>query len=247
MGDGVAEVQALAPRAILVVDDAPSNLIAYRAVLESLGREIVTAASGEEATQLLARQPFSLLLDRRPHAGHGRIRDRGAPARSAPRADACHLHHRRRRRRDHATCLRLRRGGLPGQAGAGRDPARKGSQPARPLRPGNRAGTPGRPPDGAASAHRRSGRVAATKRHEHRDPRARSPKSARRDRDRCPHAGAASRGARKDPPYRGAHQSERAPHDGHDSRHPRLHARATRRRDSAQASTDRSRRHFRSR
>ena len=62
MGDGVAEVQALAPRAILVVDDAPSNLIAYRAVLESLGREIVTAASGEEATQLLARQPFALLL-----------------------------------------------------------------------------------------------------------------------------------------------------------------------------------------
>ena len=45
-------------------------------------------------------------------------------------------------------------------------------------------------------------------------------------------------------PHRRAHQPERAPHDGHDSRHPRLHARATRRRHSAQASADRSRRHF---
>jgi len=62
MGDGVAEVPAPALHAILVVDDAPANLIAYRAALESLGREIVTAASGEEATRLLALQPFSLLL-----------------------------------------------------------------------------------------------------------------------------------------------------------------------------------------
>ena len=62
MVGGGEEVQGPAPRAILVVDDAPGNLVAYRAVLESLGREIVTATSGEEAMQLLARQPFSLLL-----------------------------------------------------------------------------------------------------------------------------------------------------------------------------------------
>ena len=62
MADGVVEVPTQAPRAILVVDDARTNLVAYRAALESLGREVVTAASGEEATQLLARQPFSLLL-----------------------------------------------------------------------------------------------------------------------------------------------------------------------------------------
>jgi len=62
MGDGGLEVRAPAPHAILIVDDAPANLFAYRAALESLDREIVTAASGEEATQLLARQPFSLLL-----------------------------------------------------------------------------------------------------------------------------------------------------------------------------------------
>ncbi|HXU03536.1 MAG TPA: hybrid sensor histidine kinase/response regulator [Polyangia bacterium] len=57
-------MQALAPapHAILVVDDAPANLVAYRAVLESLGREVVTARSGREAIKLLALQPFALLL-----------------------------------------------------------------------------------------------------------------------------------------------------------------------------------------
>src|SRR4029079_7947179 len=44
------------------VDDAPSNLIAYRAALESLDREIVTAKSGSEAMELLDRQQFALLL-----------------------------------------------------------------------------------------------------------------------------------------------------------------------------------------
>jgi len=56
------EAQSLAPHAILVVDDAPSNLVAYRATLESLGRDIVTATSGGEAIQHLGRQQFSLLL-----------------------------------------------------------------------------------------------------------------------------------------------------------------------------------------
>jgi two-component system, sensor histidine kinase and response regulator len=62
MGDRGLDVHAFAPHAILVVDDAPTNLVAYRAALESLGREIVTATSGGEAIQLLGRQQFSLLL-----------------------------------------------------------------------------------------------------------------------------------------------------------------------------------------
>jgi signal transduction histidine kinase len=56
------ELQATAPHAILAVDDARANLVAYRAALEALGREIVTAASGNEAIQLLGHQQFSLLL-----------------------------------------------------------------------------------------------------------------------------------------------------------------------------------------
>jgi len=48
--------------AILIVDDARANLVAYRAALESLGRDIVTAASGREAVRLFERRQFSLLL-----------------------------------------------------------------------------------------------------------------------------------------------------------------------------------------
>jgi len=51
-----------APHAILIVDDAATNLVAYRAALELLGREIVTASSGPEAIALLGRRQFSLLL-----------------------------------------------------------------------------------------------------------------------------------------------------------------------------------------
>jgi len=62
MADGVMDVQAAGPDAILVVDDAPTNLVAYRAALETLGREVVTATSGAEAIQLLGHRQFSLLL-----------------------------------------------------------------------------------------------------------------------------------------------------------------------------------------
>jgi len=58
----VREVQPEAPHAILIVDDAPADLIAYRAALESLDREIVTATSGSDAIRLLGQQQFSLLL-----------------------------------------------------------------------------------------------------------------------------------------------------------------------------------------
>src|SRR4030095_4531587 len=62
MSRAAGEVLLEAPHAILVVDDAPTNLVAYRAALELLGREIVTASSGNEAIALLGRQQFSLLL-----------------------------------------------------------------------------------------------------------------------------------------------------------------------------------------
>jgi two-component system sensor histidine kinase/response regulator len=62
MAGGGGEVQPGAPHAILIVDDAPGNLVAYRAALELLARDIVTATSGREATLLLEGQQFSLLL-----------------------------------------------------------------------------------------------------------------------------------------------------------------------------------------
>jgi signal transduction histidine kinase len=62
MAKEAIEVQPVSPHAILVVDDAPGNLVAYRAALESLDREIVTATSGVGATRLLDGQQFSLLL-----------------------------------------------------------------------------------------------------------------------------------------------------------------------------------------
>jgi signal transduction histidine kinase len=62
MADRAVEVDSASPHAILVVDDAPTNLIAYRAALEFLGREIVTAGAGSEAIKLLADRQFALLL-----------------------------------------------------------------------------------------------------------------------------------------------------------------------------------------
>jgi signal transduction histidine kinase len=62
MGGNVVQDQASSPQALLLVDDSPANLVAYRAVLEPLGREIVEAASGLDAVQLLARRQFALLL-----------------------------------------------------------------------------------------------------------------------------------------------------------------------------------------
>jgi signal transduction histidine kinase len=48
--------------ALLLVDDSRSNLLAYAAVLKPLGRDIVTATSGDEAVQFLTGQQFALLL-----------------------------------------------------------------------------------------------------------------------------------------------------------------------------------------
>jgi signal transduction histidine kinase len=62
MAQRAGEVQPGALHAILIVDDAPTNLVAYRAALESLGRDIVTATSGPDAIALLDRRQFSLVL-----------------------------------------------------------------------------------------------------------------------------------------------------------------------------------------
>jgi signal transduction histidine kinase len=47
---------------LLLVDDSPTNLLAYRAVLEPLGHELVEATSGADAARLLAGRQFALLL-----------------------------------------------------------------------------------------------------------------------------------------------------------------------------------------
>lgn len=57
-----AEDRSGSRQSILVVDDSPANLVAYRAILDTLGHEIVTAGSGREAVDLLAEQQFALLL-----------------------------------------------------------------------------------------------------------------------------------------------------------------------------------------
>jgi PAS domain S-box-containing protein len=47
---------------VLLVDDEPDNLVALSAVLEPLGRELVTARSGEEALKLLLKEQFAVIL-----------------------------------------------------------------------------------------------------------------------------------------------------------------------------------------
>ncbi len=50
------------PTNILVVDDLPEKLLAYRTVLEELGENVVTARSGEEALGLVLRHEFAVIL-----------------------------------------------------------------------------------------------------------------------------------------------------------------------------------------
>jgi two-component system, sensor histidine kinase and response regulator len=47
---------------VLAVDDAQANLLALEAVLEPLAMELVTAGSGEEALEQLARDDFAVVL-----------------------------------------------------------------------------------------------------------------------------------------------------------------------------------------
>jgi PAS domain S-box-containing protein len=48
--------------AILVVDDQPESLVALRTVLEPLGREVVTAPSGEEALKRLLQEDYAVIV-----------------------------------------------------------------------------------------------------------------------------------------------------------------------------------------
>ena len=47
---------------ILLVDDRPANLLAYRVILEELGEELIMAHSGEEALTLLQSHSFAVIL-----------------------------------------------------------------------------------------------------------------------------------------------------------------------------------------
>ena len=51
-----------APVNILLVDDQPSRLLTYRAILEPLGERLVDAGSGAEALQRLMEDEFALIL-----------------------------------------------------------------------------------------------------------------------------------------------------------------------------------------
>jgi signal transduction histidine kinase/DNA-binding response OmpR family regulator len=50
------------PVSILVVDDLPEKLVAYEAILEELGQNIVMARSGEEALKLVLQKEFAVIL-----------------------------------------------------------------------------------------------------------------------------------------------------------------------------------------
>src|SRR5947209_16106874 len=47
---------------ILVVDDLPDKLLVLNSVLESLGQEVVTARSGEEALRCVLENDFAVIL-----------------------------------------------------------------------------------------------------------------------------------------------------------------------------------------
>src|SRR3954454_4327510 len=61
------------PRAdVLLVDDHPANLLALEAVLDGPDRDLVRAASGEEALRLLLDRDFAVvLLDVQMYPGLG--------------------------------------------------------------------------------------------------------------------------------------------------------------------------------
>lgn len=47
---------------ILIVDDRPENLLAFRVMLEGTGEVLVTAQSGREALELIALHDFAVIL-----------------------------------------------------------------------------------------------------------------------------------------------------------------------------------------
>lgn len=69
---------------ILLVDDRPENLLALESILGSLGHELVTASSGEQALRAVLREDFAVILldvrmpgmDGFEVAAHVRLRER---------------------------------------------------------------------------------------------------------------------------------------------------------------------------
>ncbi|NUR25925.1 MAG: response regulator [Catenulispora sp.] len=69
---------------ILLVDDRPENLLALESILGSLGHELVTASSGEQALRAVLREEFAVILldvrmpgmDGFEVASHIRLRER---------------------------------------------------------------------------------------------------------------------------------------------------------------------------
>jgi len=57
-----AAAPAVAPVTILLVDDQPARLLAYRAILEPLGERLIEARSGDEALRCLMREECALIL-----------------------------------------------------------------------------------------------------------------------------------------------------------------------------------------
>jgi signal transduction histidine kinase len=62
MIDPIEDEESYPSASVLVVDDQPANLIAMRAVLRSLGHEIVTVSSGAEALRAVAAKEFAVIL-----------------------------------------------------------------------------------------------------------------------------------------------------------------------------------------
>lgn len=50
------------PVNILMVDDQPAKLLSYRAILDELGENLITAASGREALELLLKHDIAIVL-----------------------------------------------------------------------------------------------------------------------------------------------------------------------------------------
>ena len=50
------------PVNILMVDDQPAKLLSYRAILDELGENLITAASGREALELLLKHEIAIVL-----------------------------------------------------------------------------------------------------------------------------------------------------------------------------------------
>jgi signal transduction histidine kinase len=58
----VTPVKHQGPARILMVDDNPSRLLSYRAILEPLGEELVEASSGMEALRRVMEEEFAVIL-----------------------------------------------------------------------------------------------------------------------------------------------------------------------------------------